>query len=205
MNLSPITTITESTPPPRKESAISQWVNQYGDELYSWACLKLPDDELAQDLVQETFVAAFEAYDTFLGKSNPKTWLFAILKNKIADEYRKLAKTATSAGTTLERRATYVADHSFNENGSWKEKNLTLVWASENNPLDDPEFTKVMKQCMDSLPTSWNAMINARYLLEKNSNEICQELEISPTNYWQILHRAKLAMKKCIEIHWFNK
>jgi RNA polymerase sigma-70 factor (TIGR02943 family) len=188
-----------------KHAVISEWVITYSDDLYSFACHKLTDEALAQDLVQETFVSVLQSYDSFRGMSNPKTWLFSILKNKIIDQYRSTAKSALSMQTTEQRRAVHMADQSFRDLGHWTEDNSANTWGDDIHLLDNPDFTKVMAECLAKLPPAWSAMVNAKYLLEKESDEICQELEVSPSNYWQILHRAKLALKKCIEHNWFQK
>jgi RNA polymerase sigma-70 factor (TIGR02943 family) len=188
-----------------KHAVISQWVIEYSDDLYSFACHKLSDESLAQDLVQETFISVLQAYDSFLGKSAPKTWLMSILKNKIIDQYRSATRNALSIQSKEQRKATYLAEDSFGGPGHWKENNSENTWGDDIHLLDDPEFTAVMSQCLSKLPSAWSVMVNARYLLEKESEEICQELEISPSNYWQIMHRAKLALKKCLEYNWFQK
>jgi len=194
-----------ATAPQEKHFIISQWVTDYGDEMYGWACSKISNEIVAQDLVQDTFVSVVQAYDSFLGKSNPKTWLFSILRNKIIDHYRTYSRMATTPLNTEERVATHVADHSFSAEGRWTEHRSLIDWGTETHLLDNAEFSLVMTQCFRKLPESWSAIINAKFILEKESEEICQELGITPSNYWQVLHRAKLALKKCLEHNWFNK
>lgn len=187
------------------KQVISSWVNSHGDDLYSWACHKTSDDDLAQDLVQETFLSAFQSYKSFKGKGNPKTWLFAILNNKIIDHYRKAAHSASRLETEAERNAAKISDSTFNEEGGWNDRTIHSLWSSEPNLLDDQDFNGVMDKCMSDLPNTWRLTIHAKYMLEKNSQEICQELDITPSNLWQVLHRAKLMLKKCLELHWFKK
>lgn len=189
----------------QRSQIISSWVNLYGDDLYSWASHKVSDDELAQDLIQETYLSAFQSYDTFQGKSNPKTWLFSILNNKIIDHYRRSARSAVRLDLDEERRAVEISDSSFGIDGQWVNRSIHTMWNAEPNLLDNAEFNGVMTKCMDDLPDTWRMTVDAKYILEKDSQEICQELDISPSNYWQVLHRAKLMLKKCIELHWFQK
>lgn len=188
-----------------KGDIIAEWVNLHGDELYSWACHKTKDEALSQDIVQDTFLSAFQAYDTFQGNSQPKTWLFSILNNKIIDYYRKSARSAVRLDSDDEKHAAEISEAAFDDTGMWKEKNIHSVWNDDANLLDDTDFQSLMTKCMDDLPVTWRLMLSAKYLLEKDSKEICQELDITPSNYWQVLHRAKLMMKKCIELHWFKK
>jgi RNA polymerase sigma-70 factor (ECF subfamily) len=188
-----------------KGENVASWVHLHSDELYSWASHKINDEAVAQDLVQDTFLSAFLAYDSFQGKSNPKTWLFSILNNKITDYYRKSARSAVRLDVDDEKRAAELSDSTFDDNGMWKDRNIHSIWDAESNLLDDTDFQGVLTRCMDDLPSTWRLMMNAKYLLEKESTEICQELDITPSNYWQVLHRAKLMLKKCIELHWFKK
>lgn len=188
-----------------KEKTISHWVNEHADELYSWTCNRVRNDALAEDLVQETFIAALQHYDSFQGKSQPKTWLFSILRNKITDHYRRSAKDAVTIAGRDERRAMYVTENLFDGKGEWLENEAHFAWSSETELLDEPGFASTMDECLHKLPASWCSIVQAKYLLEKNVEEVCQELGLSASNYWQVLHRSRLALKKCLEISWFSK
>jgi len=185
-----------------KQNAIKDWVHLYSDGLYSWALTKVSSVEMAEDLVQETFMAAFATFDKFENKSKPKTWLFSILNHKIIDHYRKKNNAHQSLDQLTELKATQYTDSLFDKNGNWNSMEINSLWASEPHLLDDPIFNNALKLCMANLPEKWSNAIHAKYLLEKKPDEICHELELSTTNYWQILHRAKLLLKKCIENRW---
>ncbi len=186
-------------------SNVMAWVNDYGDTLYSWAHHKTSNKEQAEDLVQDTFLSALKSYDSFGGKSNPKTWLFTILNNKIIDYYRK-ASTRMERLDSSENQATYqVTESLFDHNDNWKANGLEVLWQQEENLMDDPSFEGVFANCMDDLPTDWRIAISSKYLFEKNTSQICQELNITTSNYWQVIHRAKLLLKKCLEAGWFEK
>ena len=177
---------------------LTQWVNQYTQDLYNWAVYKVSDSALAQDLVQDTFLAAFQKMDSFKRESAPKTWLFSILNNKIVDHYRAKVKQPIK----LEDQT---FSSFFNDNGDWKVEKRPKDWHSdEKHLLDDDEFQKTLKKCLEALPEKWNACVKLKFLMNKNGDEICQELDISPTNFWQIMHRAKLNLRDCVESYWFN-
>ena len=181
-----------------KATNLSQWVETYTSELYSWAFHKVSDAELAKDLVQDSFLAAAEKIETFKGESSPKTWLFSILNHKIIDVYRKKVKQPVSLDNQVFSRF-------FDEEGSWLEEKRPKDWnENEENLLDDTDFQKVLQNCLDALPEKWNTCVKLKYLTEKNGDEICQELGIAPTNFWQIIHRAKLQLRDCVENNWFN-
>jgi RNA polymerase sigma-70 factor (ECF subfamily) len=177
---------------------LTEWVENYTSDLYSWALHKVSDPELASDLVQDTFLAAAEKIDGFKEESTPKTWLFSILNHKIIDYYRKKVKQPVKVDNQ-------VFSTFFDEGGSWKNEKRPQNWAEEPHLLDDDEFQEVLKQCLDALPETWNTCVKLKYLSEKKGEEICQELNISTTNYWQIIHRAKLQLRDCIEQNWFNE
>ena len=178
------------------------WVNDFSDELYSWAFYKTTSKETAEDLVQETFLAAYHKIDSFEGKSQPKTWLFSILNNKVIDYYRKSAKTTKQTFSLTENSGYELSDAVFTETGCWENYDVNPIWDQEVHLLDNSEFNIVMQECMQELPKKWKTALTSKYLSEKNAEAICQELEITASNYWQIVHRAKLLVKKCLEINW---
>lgn len=191
----------QKTPTATKEG-FQQWVSLYADDLYRWALHKVPDRETAQDLVQDTFFSALKAIEKYEGKSQPKTWLFAILNHKILDHYRKSWKKIrldSAVGTAdVEGPVSF-----FDEAGNWKPDMRPIDFEEiENHPLDDPEFTQVFHLCLGELPGHWFSAIHLKYLSGKAGKEICQELGITPSNFWQILHRAKLQLRLCIEKKW---
>ncbi len=187
---------------------IKSWVNLYSDSLYSWALYKTSEKEISEDLVQETFLAAFQSYTHFEGKSSPKTWLFSILNNKIIDYHRKRIKNPTIREQEQSEKGEYsLFNTMFDSNGMWKKEQMPQKWQLNNEPdniLDSLDFQKIMQLCMEKLPSKWFSAIQLKYLEDKNGDTICQELEITHTNYWQILHRAKLQLRKCLEINWFK-
>lgn len=177
------------------------WVELYADDMFSWTMHKTSDKEVAEDLVQDTFLAAFEAIQKFSGKSEVKTWLFAILNNKIAGHFRKKFR---SLQTVTDDNREF--NNFFTEDGSWIKNERPKEWTDDDiNLLDDPAFKNILKGCLEKLPQNWNAALSLKYLEEKKSEQICQELGISATNFWQVLHRAKLQLRKCLENHWFKK
>jgi RNA polymerase sigma-70 factor (TIGR02943 family) len=185
-----------------KYSTVKEWVLEYSDSLYTRALNRTSSVEIAEDLLQETFIAAFAAFDGFQNKSNVKTWLTSILNNKIIDHYRNKSNRHQSLDQLEEEKAFHMTDSMFDSNGKWNLTNQNAIWEDEKHILDDEDFNAAMKLCMDDLPVQWRIAISSKYLLEKETAEICQELGLSASNYWQIMHRAKLLLKKCIEMHW---
>ena len=185
---------------------IKLWVELHSDKMYSWALYKTNSKETAEDLVQETFMIAFQSFNKFEGKSDPKTWLFGILNHKIADHFRKIYRhTVVNESDRNPEAGKDFLDTFFDANGSWIKEQRPKQWDEDLQLPDNPEFLNTLQVCMGKLPLKWSAAINLKYLEEKKGEIICQELEITPTNFWQILHRAKLQLRKCLEVHWFKK
>ncbi len=178
--------------------SLSEWVENYTKDLYSWALHKVSDRELAKDLVQDTFLVAAEKLTSWKRESSPKTWLFSILNHKIIDYYRKKVRQPVS----LENQPESLF---FDETGDWNTNNRPGEWDEEGkNLLDDADFRSVLQTCLEALPEKWNTCVKLKYLMNKNGEEICQELDIAPTNLWQMVHRAKLQLRNCIETNWFK-
>lgn len=178
-------------------SEIVEWVEEYTPDLYSWAFHKTSNAEMAQDLVQDTFVVAVEKINSFQRKSSVKTWLFSILNNKIVDFYRKKSKNHVSVESNF-------LSNFFNEDGDWKNESKPHDWdGDEGHLLDNNDFLIILKRCMDALPENWSATVKLKYILQKKGEEICKELGITTSNYWQMIHRAKLQLRACIEKNWF--
>lgn len=186
--------------PTAKKETLTNWVRLYTTELYSWALIKTSDAMLSEDLVQETFLAAAENMERFEGKSQPKTWLFGILKNKIADHYRRQATQPSTHSIPANELTNF-----FDAGGRWKQAAKPNAW--EENPeklLDNLAFIHILDACLRELPTLMHACLQLTYLQGKKGQEVCQEMKISTTNYWQIMSRARLRLRDCLEKRWFN-
>jgi RNA polymerase sigma-70 factor (TIGR02943 family) len=184
-----------------------RWVILYGDYLYSLAIMKTGNKETAQDLVQETFLSAIKAKDTFNGLSSEKTWLTAILKNKVIDFYRKkdVLRDADDylAGTDASFYVTFfdTAEESY---GHWRQDAAPKAWAEgADTPLKRKEFYRILQYCIDKMPSKLVPAFVAKYVDEEDSEKICKELNLSSSNYWVMIHRAKVLMRSCLEKNWF--
>ena len=181
---------------------IESWVNEYSEALFSWAFYKTSSRENAEDLVQDTFLAAYNKIDSFQGKSQPKTWLFSILNNKIIDYYRLSAKTTKKTISMSEDKGYEITEGFFDATENWKNTSINPIWNQDEELLDNPKFNIVFQQCMNDLPEKWMFAVTSKYLTDKKADEICQDLNVTVSNYWQIIHRAKLVLKKCLEMKW---
>ena len=181
------------------DEILEKLVTQYTEDMFNWAFHKTSSTEIAEDLVQDSFLAAAENISGFKGESTAKTWLFSILNHKIIDYYRKKANKNVSFDN--ETLSTF-----FDEDGIWQNEKRPNLWdEQEINLLDDVNFLIILKKCLDALPEKWNTSVKLKYLSGKKGELICKELGITPTNFWQTIHRAKLKLRECIESNWlFN-
>jgi len=196
-----------TTRPANASQQINTWVNQYTDDLVRWSYYKTQNKEIAEDLVQETFLAAFRSFEGFKNRSHPKTWLFSILNNKIIDYHRKKFKELVHTQSDLKSHGNErdILEKIYNENGRWRKEARPAEWETEAiHLLDNLEFKKVLQYCLEELPGMWFSAIQMKYLEEKDGNEICQDLGISPSNFWQLLRRARLQLRACIELKWYK-
>jgi len=176
-----------------------QWVKAHADYLYAFAIKRISDTELSRDLVQETFLAALEKVHNFQGKSSERTWLTAILKNKIIDVYRK-----KSSGLNKEvLQAEHEQQDFFEEDGHWNSKYAPSSFGIDHiDPLINKEFNSILQKCMQKLPALWMSVFTMKHMDDEETNTICSELKVTPANFWVIIHRTKLNLRACLQKNW---
>ncbi|AIL44645.1 RNA polymerase subunit sigma [Elizabethkingia anophelis] len=176
---------------------LEEWIDLYGQKLFDRAFYLLSSREDAEDIVQEVYVAAYSAMDNFQEKSSPLTWLMGILQHKVTDLYRKKYKGNPQISL----------DHFFDNHEFWKDPDGILKnWdTSDASLLDNEVFNAYLEKCLEELPDRWLTLVKLTYLQEKKSTEICQETNISATNYWKILQRSRLQLRECLQFNWFGK
>jgi len=166
-------------------------VEDHSDYLLSFAMSKLQDLELAKDLVQDTFVSAITKLETFEKRSSIRTWLTSILNRKIIDHWRKAETRYTDPVSSYfdqEGRARHWIIDKYN-----KESVENVV-----DKISKEEATLELYNCIEKLPEKWRGVIASKYLEEKVSEDICKEMEITSSNLWVIIHRAKLLLRDCL-------
>ena len=163
---------------------------------------RISDEELAKDLVQDTFLAALAKVDHFQGNSTERTWLTAILKNKIMDAYRKKA-SGFGAHTTKAGYETDADDFFEPENGHWKTEYQPKLFGLEDcGLLLNKELGQILESCLRKLPAMWFSVFSMKHVDGEDTELICKELRVSSSNFWVIMHRAKVSLRACVEKHW---
>jgi RNA polymerase sigma-70 factor (ECF subfamily) len=165
------------------------------------AQLQLRDPDLAEDVVQETLLAALGAQAGFTGKSSVKTWLTGILKHKIVDAIRHKQRQPIIAASFDEETDLDEFDPLFKDNGAWDAP--PADWGDPENALSRVQFLDIMQFCLDKLPPNTARVFMMREVMELESDEICKELTITANNLWVILYRARMSLRLCLEQNWF--
>ena len=179
-----------------------RWVDEHGDVLYRYALVRVRKPEIAQDLVQETLLAAMRSYEKFAGQSSVRSWLCGILKHKLGDYFRKLGRERSF--TDLEFLADECSEK-FVPEGYWVHMNGPKEWKPEvDEVMHRDEFWKVMRECLGRLPDRVATVFMMREMDEIESKEICATLSISENNLWVMLHRARMALRECLATNWFE-
>lgn len=183
------------------------WVERYGDYLFNFAIVRVNDREKAEDLVQETFLAGLKAMENFQGKSTERTWLISILKRKVIDTYRKQYASKETFMGEYEREISdgdfYRGENPFR--GHWLEgKGPHSNSLMPEGDIEQKELMDIIQKCISGLPPNLASAFVMKMIDEAESEDICKELEISPSNLWVMLHRARLKMRKCVESKWIE-
>ena len=182
-----------------------RWVEDHCDELYRYALTRVSQPEIAKDLVQETFLAAWRSAENYSGKATERTWLFSIMRNKIVDHYR--SQKPEFGVDDLSELAEFELKQ-FQQSGAHKGKWNSSVspgsWSDSAHHLENAEFWDVVQECTGKLPPKAAAVFSMRELDGESCDAICTTLEINPNHLGVLLHRARLALRRCLEIHWFK-
>ena len=181
------------------------WVDHYGDFLYRFALSRIKDPSVAEDLVQETFLAALKARRNFRGRSTARTWLIAILKHKIVDHIRK--RVREQASDKVESMSDATANDSvgagFHNGGDWQIR--PAKWSINPTKLyEQKEFVNVLYSCLGELPERQAKAFMMREIDGLSTDEICKALSISATNSWVMLYRARTWLRQCLENKWLD-
>jgi RNA polymerase sigma-70 factor (TIGR02943 family) len=172
------------------------WLEQYGQALYLFACTRVDKKETAEDLVQETLLAGLTARSRFQGKSTEKTWLIAILKNKIFQVYRKGKREWTESELCKDSDNLGFMDKLFDEDNHWLTNPKDF---GPDEKIENQELGGIINQCIDKLSRPFRRLFVMREIDGVSAEEICEELGLSSSNLWVSMHRARTQLRMCME------
>ncbi|MFL1895715.1 sigma-70 family RNA polymerase sigma factor [Aquimarina sp. 2-A2] len=175
------------------------WVDKYSNYLFNYTIGRVNNREIAQDLVQETFFAGLKSMKNFKGEASERTWLVAILKRKIIDHYRK----SNSKKGKAEVRMQQIGD--TETEGDWLEEKVADPFElNAESEIENKELGKAIYQCLDKLPEKHADIFRLKTIQGFDTEAICNEYNITASNLWVIIHRARTAMASCLENNWFK-
>jgi len=180
-----------------------QFVADLRLRMLRFATLQLSDPHLAEDAVQEAFIGALRGSRSFAGRAAYRSWVFGILRHKIADQLR--ARTRYAAAPVNEAEPDPTPDAFFEPDGHWTEDAAPADWGDPQAALRDDQFWRVFEACLDHLPGQQARVFMMREFVELESPEICSAVGISTSNLNVSLHRARLRLRGCLEQHWFGE
>ena len=174
-------------------------------QMLKFAVLQLRDNAAAEDAVQEALLGAMKNADKFAGKAAFKSWVFAILKHKIIDGIRGKSRTVAIADLQDEADAPEDASFLFKDSGHWQAEHAPSQWRNPEQQMQNGQFWQVFEACLNKLPAAQARCFMMREFIGLDSPEICKELALTTTNLHVQLHRARLALQKCLDSHWFKE
>ncbi|MCO4820569.1 MAG: sigma-70 family RNA polymerase sigma factor [Flavobacteriaceae bacterium] len=182
----------------KHEINANKWIDRYSDYLFNYTITRVRDRDTAQDLVQDTFFAGLKSMKNFKGEASERTWLISILKRKIIDHYRKINSKKGQA----EVKMNFSTDGE-NE-GSWLEERVADPFdKTAEDTLENTELGLAIHGCLDKLPEKQAQVFKMKTILGYETEAICNELGITASNLWVIIHRARTTMASCLEKNWF--
>lgn len=173
------------------------WVDRHGDLLFRYAMTRIGDRHVAEDLVQETFVAALKS-GKFSGQAEEHTWFVGILKHKIVDYYRRRDRERPNPAIQPKKQ-----EELFDEKGWWRVQ--PAKWPVDaGNTLETAEFWEAFRLCLAGLPQRMRLVFSLREMDDHSTEQVCEEFQITASNLGVLLYRARMGLRRCLEVNWFG-
>lgn len=181
---------------------LHEQLNALRPALLRFAMLQLRNDAVAEDVVQDTLIAVLEKPERFAGQSSLRTYVTGIMKHKIVDVMRA-SKRVRQIEPMEDQSEDDVIDALFNADGHTHE--MPRQWGDPDATLEQKDFFRVMEICLEKLPAKTARIFMMREWLELETDEICKEMNISTSNAWVMLYRARIKLRECLDLNWFGK
>jgi RNA polymerase sigma-70 factor (ECF subfamily) len=179
-----------------------KWLESHGDYLYRYALMRVRDAAMAEDLLQETLLAAVRGHQHHAGRSSERTWLVAIMKHKVIDYFRGVARSARFQ-LTPEDDDNDCFEKSGPWQGHWREDLAPISWPV--HAVESREFWETFEHCLSQLPQQMSIAFTLREVDGLGSTEICEILDVTPNNLWVLLHRSRARLRQLLEANWFSR
>lgn len=189
----------QASDPSALPTPAERWLTEHGDALYGYALRRTRDAHAAEDLVQETLLAAIASAGDFAGRSLERTWLIGILKHKLIDYLRQHFRQKPLADLAGDESSDF-----FDQRGNWKFR-ISSWRADPHVTAENAEFRRVLAACLSKLPPRTAHVFWLHEAESTASPDLCKDLGISATNLWTMLHRARVRLQRCLSVHWFGE
>ncbi|MBJ6351422.1 MULTISPECIES: RNA polymerase factor sigma-70 [unclassified Acinetobacter] len=174
-------------------------------QMIKFAFLQLSSLPQAEDVVQEALTSAFQHLDSFKGRAAFKTWVFAILKNKIIDVIRQKSRLVAMTELFKDEESELSIDALFDASGHWHKYEAPQAWQSPEEMMEQADFWMIFEACLNHLPAKYAQVFMMREVIELSSNEICSKLELSISNFNVLMYRSRTRLRECLENKWLLK
>ncbi|MAN58735.1 MAG: RNA polymerase subunit sigma-70 [Flavobacteriaceae bacterium] len=173
------------------------WIDRYADYLFNYTIVRVNDTVVAEDLISETFLAGLKSRKNFKGEASERTWLIAILKRKIIDYYGKKNSIKGQAEVRMQ-----FTDGGLE--GDWLEDRVADADnQNAEEALENKELGLAILNCMGGLSDRHAAIFRQKSIENQDTEAICNEYNITPSNLWVIIHRARKSLADCLQQNWF--
>ncbi|MFY7001914.1 RNA polymerase factor sigma-70 [Acinetobacter pittii] len=174
-------------------------------QMIKFAFLQLSSLPQAEDVVQEALTSAFQHLDSFKGRAAFKTWVFAILKNKIIDVIQQKSRLVAMTELFKDEESEMSIDALFDASGHWHKYEAPQAWQSPEEMMEQADFWIIFEACLNHLPAKYAQVFMMREVIELSSNEICSKLELSISNFNVLMYRSRTRLRECLENKWLLK
>lgn len=183
--------------------ADAEFLEEIRRQMIRFATLQLGDSHQAEDAVQDALIGALKNATSFGGRAALKTWIFAILKNKIADTLRHKQRVVNASSLLREEDEDEDFSELFDRKGFWQPDERPVVWGNPEGALRESHFWRVFEACLDGLPPKQARVFMMREFIELDADEICAAVDLTTSNLHVLLHRARLRLRECLENKWY--
>ena len=174
-------------------------------QMLRFASLQLGDAHLAEDAVQEALMGALRNAGSFGGRAALRTWVYAILKNKVADILRQRQRLVEAGRLAGDAESGEDFAALFDARGFWNPEDRPARWNGPESAMEDRHFWRVFEACLEHLPGQQARAFMMREFVEFETAEICAAIGVTPGNLKVMLHRARMRLRTCLATHWFQK
>lgn len=167
-------------------------------QMLKFSIVQLANIQQAEDAVQEALLSAYQHQSSFTGQAAFKTWVFAILKNKIIDIIRQKSRLVLMS-ELFDDQEDLTIDRLFDKYGHWQKHEAPQKWPSPDELIEQNDFWRVFDACLNHLPAKYAQVFMLREMIELSTDEICQKLQLTISNVNVLMYRSRARLRECLE------